>query len=98
MIIVITGASSGIGNALYKLFSNDANNIVCCVSRSNKDNLENFYKCDITSYEEVKNCLNEIYNKFGKIDILINNAGIGISGALELLPIENFNSVIDTNF
>lgn len=98
MVIVITGASSGIGFSIYKFFSKDKSNIVCSLSRSNKNNLQNFFKCDVTSYENVKECLSNIYNKFGKIDVLINNAGVGISGALELTPIEETKKVIDTNF
>lgn len=96
-IIVITGTSSGIGERLVQLFKHD-NDTVCCLSRTNPNNQDNFYICDVTNEQNVIQVFNEIGEKYGRIDILINNAGAGISGACELLDSARVKENIDINF
>lgn len=95
--IVITGGSSGIGKELVKEFLQNGD-VIINLSRTNNDNYDNFIECDVTDIESVKSAFNEIATKYHQIDLLINNAGIGISGATELLDVEKIETCIQTNY
>jgi len=94
-IIVITGASSGIGKETAQIFKG-LNDIVINISRTVEEN-EIGYSCDVTNEEGIKDVFEKIYEKYGKIDALINNAGYGLSGASELLPVEKVRHLFDVN-
>ncbi len=96
-IVVITGASSGIGLALYNLYKQKGDTPIC-VARTNLENLENFYECDVTKEEMIISTFKKIQDKYKNIDILINNAGFGISGAIELEHSATVQSLMDVNF
>ncbi|MEO6914874.1 MAG: glucose 1-dehydrogenase [Chitinophagaceae bacterium] len=53
--------------------------------------------CDVTKEEDIKTAVQETINKFGKIDILINSAGINIRGPIESLSVADFNAVQQVN-
>lgn len=89
--IIITGSSSGIGKALKEYYQNLGNNVVG-ISRTNDD-----YLCDISDREALGKVFEQIKEKFGKIDILINCAGFGISGAIELIDAERIEKEYDVN-
>lgn len=93
-VVVITGASSGIGLELKKLFK-DNGDTVLTISRSEGDG--NHYIADVAHEIKVRQVFNDIKEKYGKIDILINNAGVGMSGVTELVPIEDIQRVVDVN-
>ncbi len=96
-VVVITGASSGIGLKLSKLYR-DLGDEVISISRTNRENVNNFYSCDVGREEDVKLVFTKIANDFKKIDILVNNAGFGLSGALELTRSEDIKNLFDVNF
>ena len=96
-VVVITGASSGIGLELAKLYLEQGDEVIC-VSRTNKENAQNFYKCDIGLESEVKDTFDKIARDYKKIDLLINNAGFGLSGVLELTPTSDIKKLFDVNF
>lgn len=96
-IVVITGGTSGIGLNLKQKFEQQ-NAIVYALSRTNPFGTQNFITCDITDESQVKNAINQIVEKHGKIDILINNAGYGLFGASELIETEQIAKQMDTNF
>ena len=95
-IIVITGASSGIGKALREIFEKE--DIVIGISRSEDSNKKNSYICDITKEDELSKVFKDIKDKFGRIDILINNAGYGHSGATELVSMKDARDLFEVNF
>ena len=95
-LVVITGASSGIGKELLKLYIR-AGDTAVNVSRTNPDGYEPYVYGDLTDRESIKAAVAEIARRYGKIDVLINNAGIGISGALELLPEDEIERVFAVN-
>lgn len=97
-VAVVTGASSGIGRFTAKSLC-ECGCIVYDLSRRNIP-LENvkYIKTDVTDEENVISSLNEIIKAEGKIDIVVNCAGFGISGAVEFTKIEDAKSQFDVNF
>lgn len=95
--VVITGASSGIGAQLRENFVKAGHKVVC-IMRTNPDNFEDFISCDLTDSAAVIFAAQQIKQIYGKVDILINNAGIGISGAMELLPEDKIRQVIELDY
>lgn len=95
--IVITGGTSGIGKSCLDLFVKNGDNVIV-LARTNPDNLPNFFKCDVSNISEVEKVFNFIGQKYPGIDVLINNAGFGISGAIELVPETDLRNLFDVNF
>ena len=82
-IAIVTGASSGIGAQTVKLFSSLGAKVIAAARREDRlQDLANQYpnviavKCDVGVEADCKNVVDTIINEYGKIDILINNAGI----------------------
>jgi len=94
--IVITGGTSGIGKASLDYFKSMGDNVII-LARNNPQDLPNFYKCDVSNFEEVKQTFNQISNTYTGIDVLINNAGFGVSGAIELVNNKDTNALFDVN-
>ena len=98
MVIVITGGSSGIGLETSKLFSSCHDNIVYVLNRREiKENNINWIKCDLSDASSIKSAIELITKKHRIINILINNAGMGISGAVEYHSEEEIKKIIDVN-
>lgn len=100
--IVITGGSDGLGKTLATYLSKD-NNII--ILATNEDKLKevasqnncNYKICDVRNYSIVESTINNIVNEFGKIDVLINNAGLWIQEELDFNDSERIHSVVDVN-
>ena len=107
-VVVITGASSGIGHAAALRFAEKGASLVLAARRAEKlQQLQNqiiefnpnciYVPTDLTKPEQVQNLFEKTVERFGKIDILINNAGRGLKSELVNISMEDFKSVIDTN-
>jgi uncharacterized protein len=87
-IVIITGGTKGLGKAMTLSFlQNGAKVIVCSCEENRPDDLDEkifWIKADVTKENELQSLTDEVINKFGKLDIWINNAGIW----LPHLPIE----------
>lgn len=98
-VIFITGGLSGLGNVIARRLAM-SKFIIYCTSRedaiSEVDNIH-FLKMDITSDIEVKNAINEVMTKEKHIDVVINNAGITLSGPTLQFSADNFKAIVDTN-
>lgn len=106
MNIWITGASKGIGKSIAEELLRDNHRVA--VSSRDKPLLDKVYgsvngdvliriPLDVRSYEQVNEAANLIINKFGSIDVLINNAGITKFKPVSETTIEEFDEIIDVN-
>lgn len=96
-VAIITGASSGIGLETAKYFS-QKNYIVYGISKSEfSSEIFTHYQCNICDIDNMKKIFDEIYLKEGRIDLVINNAGLGISGAIESATKEDIATIFNVN-
>lgn len=99
-VVLVTGASSGIGLSTASLLAAKGFKVYGTSRRPSKEASKDFsmIALDVTLQESIGQCIDEIVKKEGRIDILINNAGMGITGPIEDTPIEEMKKVFDTNF
>lgn len=107
-VAVVTGASSGLGRDAALAYAKEGANVALLARRKEKiDSLAKeiealgvealAVKCDVTKEEEVKTAIEAVINKFGTIDILLNNAGVAIRGTVEELTQEDWDKSFNTN-
>ena len=105
---IITGASSGIGEATAQMLSNEGVNVVLAARREDrlnelKDEIESdggnalVVKTDVTDRDQVNKLAEAAKDMFGSIDILINNAGLMPLSFMEKLHVEEWEQMIDVN-
>ncbi len=97
-VILVTGASSGLGEFLATFLSRQGY-IVYGTSRSIKQDGNNFktLTMDVCNTTSVNEAINLIIEKEGKIDIVINNAGLGLASPFEHTSLEDIDRLFDTN-
>ncbi|NJW51429.1 SDR family oxidoreductase [Salinimicrobium oceani] len=98
-VVLITGASSGIGKAIAE-FLLSKNFTVFGTSRNPSQQVTSFplIALDVTKPETIKSAISEVITAAGKIDVLVNNAGVGITGPIEETPDEEIKKAFDTNY
>ena len=109
-IILITGASRGIGRDIAKTLAKNSNNMVIAnYNKSEKEAIElkeglksegidiEIIKADVSKRNEAKEMVQEVLNKYGKIDVLINNAGISQYKLFNDITDEEWDNIINTN-
>lgn len=104
--VIVTGGSSGIGKAtVIKFLEKGANVFVLDLDPVKGESIEKkykmvkFYHVDVSDYHQIEFFFKEHIDKNKiKIDVLVNNAGIEISGAFHDFPIDDFNKLVDVNF
>ena len=108
-VILITGASSGIGKQSALEFARLGANIILVARRKEKldeiaNQLKSFNvsvlvcKCDVSDKEQVKEMSKTVLEKFGSVDVLVNNAGFAIYGSVNDLSIDEIESQMETNY
>ncbi len=90
-VVVITGASSGIGHATAAAFTAAGARVVAASRRSTPP-------CDVTKDEDVRRLIDRTVAEYGRIDILINNAGAGLRALLMDVKLEDAHAVMELNF
>ncbi len=108
-VVIITGASSGIGKALTEEFvSRGYKAVMADINYEKLQELSGVFKnkgadvlpvrTDVSNENDCKNLINEAIRKYGKIDVMINNAGISMRALFEDLDLSVIKKVMDINF
>lgn len=109
-VCLVTGSSRGIGKSTVIEFAKNGYDVVINYLNSEskalelKEEVESKYnihaltiKCDVSKEDEVKDMVNTVINEFGRIDVLVNNAGIAIDTIFDDKSKESFNKILDIN-
>lgn len=97
-IAIVTGANSGIGRCTAKALIDAGCTVYDFSRRDISVEKVNHIRVDVTDENNVISAIKEVYEKEGRIDIVINCAGFGISGAVEFTTLEDAKSQFDVNF
>lgn len=107
-VILITGASSGIGEACARLLAQKGARVVLGARRSDRlqalageireaGGSAEYQRLDVTSREDSQKFIDFALERFGRIDVLVNNAGVMPLSPLEALKVEEWDRMIDVN-
>jgi short-subunit dehydrogenase len=97
----LTGASSGIGKAAAAALTSAGYRVIGTSRRADPNAVADgilMLPCDVTSDESVAAAVARAHTELGRIDLLVNNAGVGVTGAAEESSIEQVRSLFETNF
>lgn len=99
MVILITGITSGFGRAMAKQLSEDGHKVYG-THRRDCDPIPGvtYIKADVKDVQSVNDAVKQVVNEQGRIDVFINNAGMGIGGPLEFTSLEDAQEQMDVNF
>ena len=98
-IAVVTGASSGIGLETAKLLSENGYRVYGLSRRVGEDGETlRHLSCDVTDEAQVQAAFQTVFEREGRLDLLVNNAGFGISGAVEDTALDSAKKQLDVNF
>ncbi len=101
--VLITGTSSGIGKATVNEFARMGLNVIATQRSPQKEtdfnNIPNVkvYQMDVTDLNSIQDTMLQVQKDFGKIDVVINNAGYGVDGAFEAMSDEIIEKQFNTN-
>lgn len=108
-VVIVTGASKGIGREIAKQLAKKGYTIIANYNKSDKEILElkeelkkeniniEIFKADVSKREEAKKLVDYTMSKFGKIDILINNAGISQFKEFTQITDDDWSNMINVN-
>lgn len=107
--VIVTGGSRGIGKAIVKAFAKAGYNVILNYNLSEQsakeivkdladcDGVVEMFKADVTSREEVNQMVEYAVKEFGKIDVVVNNAGISNVGLFQDVSEEDFEKIMNVN-
>jgi NAD(P)-dependent dehydrogenase (short-subunit alcohol dehydrogenase family) len=100
-VAIVTGAASGIGLAIANTYLAEGAKVIYADLKPGDLKLDNekaiFVSCDVTKKEEVEKLVNTALEKFGRLDIMVNNAGIGTMGGILDVKYEDWDKTIAVN-
>lgn len=103
--VIVTGGSRGIGRAMAEKFAKENYNVLLNYNKSEYSALDTakkyknieIFKADVSNPKDVEAMINFAIEKFGKIDVLINNAGISSTSLLQDLSLDEWNNLFNVN-
>ncbi|MFF9205226.1 SDR family oxidoreductase [Streptomyces sp. NPDC014986] len=107
-VVLVTGASSGIGEATARLLAERGHHVVLGARRTERleelteairtaGGSAEYHPLDVTEAERVRGFVDAAYSRHGRVDVLVNNAGVMPLSKLEALRLEEWNRMIDVN-
>ncbi len=108
-VAIVTGGTKGIGRAISLGFAEEGARVISIFSKDTEaaENLIQeasskrlnlgLYKTDVTQFEQVREMVEEVFNKYGRIDILVNNVGLIRDNFLMLMSDEDWDSLVKAN-
>ncbi len=99
-VVLVTGASSGIGKSIATHLSDNSYKVYGTSRNPSRypDSGFTLLALDVQDQESIHNAVNTIIEKEGQLDVLINNAGVGITGPMEETPMDQVEHAMNTNF
>ncbi|MFN4245954.1 MAG: SDR family NAD(P)-dependent oxidoreductase [Brevinematia bacterium] len=101
-VVIVTGGTSGIGKATAKILSENNYIVYACgrdLSKARDLEKMNTYLefLDLENEKTIEDLVNKVIDSYGRIDVLVNNAGYGIAGSVEDIPIEEARRQFEVN-
>ncbi|HNX25392.1 MAG TPA: SDR family oxidoreductase [Spirochaetota bacterium] len=101
-VVLISGCSSGIGRAFSSEFSKRNFHVAATARkidsiRDIKSDKTGIYILDVTDEKSIKSCVKKVIKDFGRIDVLVNNAGYGLIGPAAEIPLDDIRNQYETN-
>ena len=104
-VAIVTGGSRGIGAAIVRLLAENNYTVILNYNKSESQAMEianqnsniHIFQADISNPKEVIMLINYTYNNFGRIDLLVNNAGIDLWKTIDEVSEEEYDKVMNTN-
>lgn len=96
---IVTGGSSGIGKAIAKRYVEEGMEVVIAdVDKEKGQEVAeelgcNFMECDVSNHEDVENVVESTVEEHGKLDVMVNNAGIGSVNGIEEMELEEYEQI-----
>ncbi len=99
-VVLVTGASSGLGKSTAELLSAQGIRVFGTSRKTRGEKIGDFemIELDVTKGESVDNCIRTVIERAGRIDVLVNNAGQSLVGALEETLVDEAKVLFETNF
>lgn len=102
-VVLITGCSSGFGALCAREFAQAGDRVVATMRNTRKHSLPvnkgiDVRELDVTDGESIRRCVDGVLRDYGRIDVLVNNAGIHLLGAMEDMSDGEFRRLFETNF
>ena len=93
-IAIVTGASKGIGKEIKNTLENNGYTVVGTYNKTESDGL---VKCDLSKPEDIKELVEYTINSYGKIDLVVNCAGVSLCGVVQDISEEEISYLTDIN-
>ena len=102
-VAIVTGGSTGIGRAIAETYLDHGATVVIA-NRSPDTGRETaaaldceFVQCDVSAYDQVTALVEATVKEYGRLDVVVNNAGIGRTGSIEEMDLDDWHDVLDVN-
>lgn len=103
MRVFVTGGANGIGRAIVKSFAANGDKIAFCdidvtaAEQLSKECGAIFYKIDVKEQKELESCMDDLFTKWGDLDVIINNVGVGNFKNIIETKVEDFDNILAIN-
>lgn len=102
-VAIVTGGESGIGKAIVEEFLDNGATVLVAGFHEESEVEEladidcEYRQCDVRDFEQVKGTVEYVVEEYGKLDIMVNNAGVGSESSIIEMGLNEWRNVIDTN-